>query len=431
MEPYLNNISSKVNKQILTIKTQTTMKRLFFVATLAIMAAGCQKTFVQDEVQTPIGFSTEVGKQTRAIVDEYSVDQPFAVFSYGYDNGVANQNRVMDHVEVGEVSTGVWKAKDGFTYYWPNDPDNYLNFYAYSPSNGVTAVDTKKEHQKLHFDTTVQTYGVTHDETNGLTITGYDHSNMYVDFMVADPVLKATYVDKNGDGEEEGNPATSTVPANFHHEMTQINFVVKIADQASYPGVDFTFKSIVFNNVYKKANYTNTSLNKESNGFVTGTWDTSISTPSEFTIFPVKKYHATTAPDGAPGIADDEAVVVLHTDTRVDNPATPEDESSSAKTSFSTTPVTMIPQTLVASNPSAVPAVEGQSFTIEYEIAGKGVASETISKTFDFYDNNATAQWLPNKKITYTLTISLKEITFTPSVTAWDPTTGSYDITND
>lgn len=410
------------------------MKRLFFVATLAIMAAGCQKTFVQNEVQTPIGFSTEVGKQTRAIVDEYSADQPFAVFSYGYDNGVANPNPVMDHVEVGEVSTGVWKAKDGYTYYWPNDPDNYLNFYAYSPSNGVTLEDTKKEHQKLHFDTQVPLYGVTHDETSGLIITGYDHSNMYVDFMVADPVLKATYVDKNGDGEEEGDPAISTVPANFHHEMTQINFVVKIADQASYQGVDFTFKSIVFNNVYKKANYTNTSLNKESDGFVTGIWDTSISTPSEFTIFPVKKYDATNAANGAPGINADETIVVLHTDNRAATNETPE---SLKKLTFSTTPVTMIPQTLiqtVADNPETVgddESVAGQSFTINYEISGKGVATETISKTFDFYDNNATAEWLPNKKITYTLTISLKEITFTPSVTAWDPTTGSYDITND
>jgi hypothetical protein len=35
---------------------------------MAIMAAGCQKTEIQNEVQTPIGFSTEVGKQTKAIV---------------------------------------------------------------------------------------------------------------------------------------------------------------------------------------------------------------------------------------------------------------------------------------------------------------------------------------------------------------------------
>lgn len=405
------------------------MKRLIIVASLAILALGCQKTFVQNEVQTPIGFSTEVGKQTRAIVDEYSVDQPFAVFAYGYDNDEVNQNRVMDHVEVGEVSTGVWKAQDGFTYYWPNDPDNYLNFYAYSPSNGVTKEDTKKEHQKLHFDTTVQSYGVKHDETSGLIITGYDHSNMYVDFMVADPVLKATYVDKNGDGTEDSDG--STVPANFHHEMTQINFVVKIADQASYPGVDFTFKSIVFNNVYKKATYTNSSLVSNSNGFATGRWETSV--PSEFTIFPVKKYDATTAANGAPGINADETEVVLHTDDREDNQQTAEVEPSSpAKVSFSTTPITMIPQTLTASTPVNTINGGGQSFTINYEISGKGVATETISKTFDFVTAGTNAvQWVANKKITYVLTISLNEITFTPSVEDWETDHNDNDIEDD
>ena len=44
------------------------MKRLFIIASLAILAVGCQKTEIQNEVQTPIGFSTETGKMTRAIV---------------------------------------------------------------------------------------------------------------------------------------------------------------------------------------------------------------------------------------------------------------------------------------------------------------------------------------------------------------------------
>ena len=69
------------------------MKRLLLIASVAIMAAGCQKTFVDNEVQTPIGFSTEVGKQTRAIAQgsgdgsgEYFETQPFAVYAYGNKN---------------------------------------------------------------------------------------------------------------------------------------------------------------------------------------------------------------------------------------------------------------------------------------------------------------------------------------------------------
>ena len=73
-------------------------------------------------------------------------------------------------------------------------------------------------------------------------------------------------------------------------------------------------------------------------------------------------------------------------------------------------------------------SVAGQSFTINYTISGKGVATETISKTFDFLAAANSPQWIANKKITYTLTIGLNEITFTPSVAAWSDT---YDDDDD
>lgn len=385
------------------------MKRLIIVASLAILAVGCQKTFVQNEVQTPIGFSTEVGKQTRAIVNTYDDAQPFGVFAYGYDNGQPNREPVMNNVEV--AKNGGWKATDGITYYWPNDPDNYLNFYAYSP------VLSTKSHANpaLAAHQVMKATQFNHDETDGLTIVGYNHAeNMYVDFMVADPVKQAKYTDQDGDGENDTNPANSTVPATFHHEFTQINFVVKIEDGAEYPNVDFNFQSISFNNVITKADYTNANL-VPTKTYAPGTWTTP--TKTTFNIFPVKKY-AANALNGAPGINADETEVVLHTDNRAESPK---------KLTFSTTPVTMIPQTLVATvadDPSTNgnnEAVAGQSFTINYTISGKGVATETISKTFDFVNaaNNAV-QWVANKKITYVLTISLNDITFTPSVADWE-----------
>lgn len=399
------------------------MKRLLLIASVAIMAAGCQKTFVDNEVQTPIGFSTEVGKQTRAIVDDYSDYQPFGVFAYGYDNGVANNDPVMGNVEIAKGNSG-WKATDGITYYWPNDPDNYLNFYAYSPvlSTCSNANPGLEAHQ------VIAATNFAHNETSGLTITGYDHArNMYVDFMVADPVDQAKYTDQNGDGVNDANPATSTVPATFHHEFTQINFVVKIKDDASYPNVDFNFASIGFNNVITAADYSNTTL--VPNGtYAAGTWTNP--TKTTFNIFPVQKYTESVT-TGAPGIDADETAIVLHTDNRE---ATAEKEASQAKVTFSTTPITMIPQTLVATvadNPETAgtnEAVAGQSFTINYTISGTGVATETISKTFDFLAAANSPQWTANKKITYTLTIGLNEISFTPSVSTWDPTTGSYDF---
>ena len=83
----------------------TTMKRFYFIAAMAIMAVGCQKTEIQNEVQTPIGFSTEVGKQTRAIVQNKvypegeTTAQPFAVYAFGWQE--ANDNTVMSNVAIG------------------------------------------------------------------------------------------------------------------------------------------------------------------------------------------------------------------------------------------------------------------------------------------------------------------------------------------
>jgi hypothetical protein len=73
-------------------------------------------------------------------------------------------------------------------------------------------------------------------------------------------------------------------------------------------------------------------------------------------------------------------------------------------------------------------AWETQSFTISYTISGTGVATETIVKTFDFADAVAAAvpTWDINKNVTYTLTISLNEITFAPTVTPWEETAGNY-----
>lgn len=375
------------------------MKRLLIVATLAIMAAGCQKTFVQNEVQTPIGFSTEVGKQTRAIVDgnTYLTTQPFAVYAYGHQTETNSTNTIMNNVEIfyddqnNDQNDHKWRANDGLTYYWPNDPRTTINFYAYSPSYSVGASATNN-HQKLNG-------GISHNENDGLSLTGYTHSNMYVDFMVGTPVLKATY--SNPDGND--NTATTSgkegeVPVNFHHQMTQIVFNVK-TDKA-YSGVTFTVKSITFNKVNSHANF----VQDYDDDY--GVW--SSSTPISYSnVFPAL---------AANGATDETAMEVDNT----------------AAHTLKTTPVTMIPQGLTNTDKTTSDEIitdGGQSFTIEYSISGTGVATETVVKTFEFADATSAPAWEPNKKITYTLTIGLNEITFAPTVMNWDDSTnGSYDI---
>ena len=231
------------------------MKRLLLIASVAILAAGCQKTFVDNEVQTPIGFSTEVGKQTRAIAQSsgtgsYLTSQPFVVYAYGHQAETNKTNTIMDNVEIfyDNNTDDKWRANDGFTYYWPNDPRTKINFYAYSPSQST---EEYAKHQEL-------TGTVSHNETAGFTLTGYVHSNMYVDFMVGRPVLEATFADQDG---SKGSTANLTsVPVSFNHQMTQIVFNVKTnkaygADTPNNTNDDITFtvETITLNNINNKA----------------------------------------------------------------------------------------------------------------------------------------------------------------------------------
>ena len=433
---------------------------------MAVLAVGCQKTEIQNEVQNQIGFSTETGKLTRAIVQNdpndptanvsYPTTQPFGVFAYGWQKesdgsqvaGGAAGASVMNNVEVSYTeATANTAAKWAVTtdnttttkYYWPNDPRTTLNFYAYSPAQPTTGVNSVMDpHQEV-------TGTISHNETDGLALTDYVHSNMYVDFMVATPVMGATY-----SVPAPNHPNAGEVPLNFKHKMTQVNFTVKIADNADYPNVDFTINSIVLNNIKSQGTFTykyNPAVN-QTPASVTEAWAFS-QTPatSSYKIYPATKNDVPDElPQGdngysyrAPALVNvnttntetTEVTVRLRTDSDSRNTVIENTQSRelTAKEnpgrSFSTTPVTMIPQTLT--NTDAQTDVD-QSFTISYTISGKGVATETIVKTFDFADAVAASvpAWDINKKVTYTLTISLNEITFAPTVAPWSEVTGDY-----
>lgn len=214
------------------------MKRLFIVASMAIMVVGCQKTTIENEVLTPIGFSTDVAKQTRAIVAtdaDYPTNQPFTVFAYGHQGSTITEVMKAPGVKIvyTAASEGVsekWAADGTTKYYWPNDSETTMNFYAYSP------------------------YGLelTHTEAAGFTGT-YTQENMYTDFMVATPVLNANYEYQAG----KTNAKASVVPVEFNHQLTQIVFNVT----ADIPGVTATIKSITLNEIGNTAVYTQSAEN--------------------------------------------------------------------------------------------------------------------------------------------------------------------------
>ena len=376
------------------------MKRFYFIAAMAILAAACQKTEIQNEVQTPIGFSTEVGKQTRAVVAAtFDQTQPFGVYAYGYDNGVANEDPVMSNVEIAKIEDAKWGATGTVKYYWPNNANSTLNFYAYSPFIGSNVdfngtAKTVPAHQKM-------TATASHNETAGLSISGYTHTNMYVDFMVATPVIDAKYGDQSGDAGE----GATVVPAVFHHEMTQIVF--KVNTDKEYDGVTFTVQNITLNNIGKTGVYANGMV--KTSTFALGTWTTTDYTGS-YQIFPQTAYDESAAANGCP-----TSGFTTQTTAVVDNQTN----------TLTTEGVTMLPQTITDGT---------QSFTITYKIEGAGVAEETVTRTIEFADFNpknvagedqTLVSWANNQKITYSVRIGLNEIYFNPTVVDWTPADGN------
>jgi hypothetical protein len=369
------------------------MKRfMLFIAMVGFVATSCSKTIVKDEVETAISFSAETGKLTRAIVQDrkYLTTQPFGVFAYSHqlnDRGeviTANTTKVMDTVQVAHTGTE-WKSKVG-SYYWPNDPNTSLDFYAYSPA--INAVNLGVvNHQKM----TVTQNSLGQADNGALSFEGYTHSNMYVDFMVATPVKGAKYSTPNGN-QNVPSVTPGQVPLSFHHQMTQVIF--NVTTDEAYNGITFQIQKITLKGINKTASYV------QNYADAYGTW--TVANPAEYAeyvIFPAK------VADG--GVAADE---------------TPKDLTNAANArTLTTTGVTMIPQEILDNT---------QKFEIVYKISGTGVATETVTKEVEFFvDANTTVDWEPNKKITYTVRIGLNEITFAPSVVTWDGSTPGSEYT--
>lgn len=416
------------------------MKRFFIlVSMVALVAAGCTKTIIKNEVETPISFSTESGKLTRAIVDGTTLyeDQPFGVYAFANQAITENQaityttTEFMPNVEITKqdlyTSQGVagqdqvldtWRSATG-SYYWPNDPRTTINFYAYSPYIGTNAASVKN-HQTMTVTglDQVDDNPSTQDNERKLSFTAYEHSNMYVDFMVATPVMGATFGDPNGD--DNYADADGKVPMVFHHQMTQIIFTVKT--NAAYSGVNFAVESITLKNIKDKANFTHTYASNY------GEWGGHAKVSGVFKIFPEDETQYGEQTNSSDYDYDFDAN--LKSGETNYNASDATGKIITNQVVLTTVPVTMIPQTMVQTTKQPVAGsdtyaseVTAQVFEIEYTVAGTGVAKEKVVKHVPFYAVDAATAALPwgvNQKITYNVVIGLNEITFEPSVAVWD-----------
>jgi hypothetical protein len=360
---------------------------------MVAVLASCEKHEIRNEVLTEIGFTSNVGKQTKAIADgnTYSTSQPFGVYAYSKQEiknsegtvTATNTATVMPNVEIIGTTvdnTTTWKSNPTHgSFYWPNDSRTTMNFYAYSPylaTEGGIATSATDDDQKLNGK-------ITHGEDTGLKLEGYIHSNQYVDFMVADPVTGATYANPDGSSAED---VDGTVPVKFRHQMTQLIFEVV---NTEYKDVTFTIKSITLSNIKDKADYSyKGTLIPNSNPEAYDYW----------TNETIDRTH--------------NGVYTVYTGT-TNNTVT----SGNNATSVTTDGMTVIPQDL-----------NEQTITIVYDIDGTGVAKETdVIATATLMTNNAPT-WKVNQKITYTISIGMREIKFKPEVVTWTEETGSQTV---
>ena len=115
-------------------------KILFMAASSVLLVAGCQKTEIQNETLTPIGFNTHMGKLTKAPDAENAevkanlIEQNFHVWAYfATENDLnykAGELYLVNIVVSNDNKDGItWTT--GETYYWPGK-DKELDIYAIS-----------------------------------------------------------------------------------------------------------------------------------------------------------------------------------------------------------------------------------------------------------------------------------------------------------
>lgn len=200
------------------------MKKIFFVAIAAtLLAAGCQKTEVLNQVNpvdgTSMTFAPNMGKLTKAATAEGAgetnlSEQDFRLWAFYKaedPNRGAAANSVYDGMSNIIISddSGDWKANT--THFWPGR-GKYLKFFAisadqatYGTSEGPEVADSKVS---------------INDERTQMTVTDFtvDPSAPDTDLMVAD------YVEAK---QKEADTESNTVNFTFRHALTKVQFLFR------------------------------------------------------------------------------------------------------------------------------------------------------------------------------------------------------------
>lgn len=198
---------------------------------------------------TPISFTTQIGAETKT-ESLSDIIHSFRIFAF-YQPGLVDDDPAVDY-------TGTWNdlaikhwtpnfmydkevtyddLAEKWTYspikYWPNNPENTITFWAYSPYYG------NEEILKLYEANSTDDYDNDVPGAPEIQFTTDGGQDLLVSELAQDLSYRG------------GNPADGTVSLVFHHTMTWVDFKVKKTDD-SYT---VQLKSITLQNLCQTAVY--------------------------------------------------------------------------------------------------------------------------------------------------------------------------------
>lgn len=416
------------------------MKKILFVALAAtLLAAGCQKTEIINRVGDRIGFTTDLGKITKApdaSNDGYVnlAEQNFKVWSYyAYSEEInsvvfgTNYDGMkgLDVEYVYNTETKAGTASTEKEYYWPGTGKD-LDFFA------VSTAKTWATDHTIEGTGTAPTSGVyvtltnltgtegaeVYPEGREMNVHNYvvDNTNPNDDLMVAD------FVRQN-----QGENAKS-VNLNFRHTLSKVEFLFK----TKTPAADEAPLRVLVQSVVVE------DLNNTGTLEVTSAYPDGAQRPDEgddAVVYPVSFDWGTTS--GEVDFSDDYASTYYDWTwgegesasneieliggkkvkiTTADNTNTVVDEENNPVTNFDDTALLLNDEAEVFTTWLMMPqSVEGKKVTVTYIIN-----SRQFSSVFALDKNLTGKEWAVNQHIKYTVTLTPNVISFNPSVEDWE-----------
>ena len=401
------------------------MKKIFFVAIAAtLLAAGCQKTEVINQVNpvdgTSMTFAPNLGKLTKAATAEGAgetnlSEQDFRLWAYyvaADPNRGAGANDVYDGMFNISISDGTgetktdWKATT--THFWPGK-DKELKFFAISAdpdtygSEGskTTTSGEGKTASKVNVDA----------ETNTMTVTGFSVNSVKpdTDLMVADYVVAAQK------GSE--NYTSNTVAFTFRHALTKVQFAFRNSDADN---MNVYVQQMFVENIKTTGNLT-VKTTTDKTGLAAMAWDVTAEPKAIFA-----GDYTTTADDGTfttPEKAENYDTAWAPKGVTIAS-------NGYMKLTKNYEPYTtwlVIPQDVYVAGEAGADPLTDLKVTIAYVIESNNEVRQFV-QTFSLGSATVVPAWGINQYVKYNINLTPNIIGFSATVAPWDETSGNTNI---